>query len=73
MPEYTERCTSSAPVLILWDNLALGGTWSSTGSSLVQNADDIVVPTAKTYTIVLTPSTLDTNTKKITGASFTVK
>lgn len=54
------------------DGLDLGGTWSSTGGSLSQGGSDIAVPAAGTYTIVLTPGTVDAS-NKITGASFTVK
>lgn len=55
------------------DDLNLGGTWSNTGGALIQNAGDIKVPVAKTYTIVLNPGTVNTTAKTITGASFTVK
>lgn len=54
------------------DNLDLGGAWSSAGGSLSQGGSDIAVPTAGTYTIVLTPGTIDAS-NKITGASYTVK
>ena len=54
------------------DNLDLGGAWSSTGGSLTQAGDNITVPVAGTYTIVLTPGTID-GSNKITGASYTVK
>ena len=55
------------------DDLNLGGAWSSTGGTLIQNSsNNIVVPTAGTYTIVLTPGSIDA-ANKITGASFTVK
>jgi hypothetical protein len=54
------------------DGLDLGGTWSATGGNLAQGSPDIAVPAAGTYTIVLTPGTIDPS-NKITGASFTVK
>lgn len=54
------------------DGLDLGGAWSATGGALSQGGSDIAVPAAGTYTIVLTPGTIDAS-NKITGASFTVK
>jgi len=55
------------------DDLNLGGNWSSTGGTLIQNSsDNLNVPAAGNYTIVLTPGSIDAS-NKITGASFTVK
>lgn len=54
-----------------WD-ANLGGS-SSTGGTLTQGGDNLKITKAGTYTVVLSPGTIDPTTKKVSGGSFTIK